>query len=139
MAEHGDAADPPVGGPLILGVREFGDREMPKVSDHQRLLDLYRRGVLTELEAANRIIELAVESDVNELVSHLPPELLMRVQRAVAEAPTTEDGWGQLIYIWAGSNTPECDPEATRERMRAAHRSGIDALRRHFGRGPGDA
>ena len=113
---------------------------MPKTSGLQFLLRLHQRGGFTDHEAAHWIINLAGTTDVGELVSNLPSELLTEVQRAVAKAPTTEEDWGRIIIICGDTFTcgQDYDPEAEQARMRSGYRAGVEVLRHHFGREEAD-
>jgi hypothetical protein len=101
---------------------------MPKPTGVQFLLRMYRRGALTDREAAARVIDLVAEADVAELVSQLPADLLARVRRELKESPTTEEGWGRMLLIRGGTFTADYDPDVERARWRF----GVEALRSYF-------
>jgi hypothetical protein len=102
---------------------------MPKPTGVLALVSLYRRGIITGHEAANQIIDLAaLEDDTAELINSLPSDLLAGVRQRVAEAPSTEQGWGGVVSIFAGSFTSDYDPAL----LQATHRSGVECLRCYF-------
>jgi hypothetical protein len=107
---------------------------MPKPCDYQGVVSLYNRGILTDLHAVGLLIDLAGHSDVGELVSSLPPELLAQVRQSVAESPSTDHEWDRTFSIFGGTykRDPDYDPAKEQARLRAVYRVGIEALRRHF-------
>jgi hypothetical protein len=106
---------------------------MPKPKGAPLMLSLYRRGIITGHEAANKIIHLAaVENDTAELINSLPSDLLAGVRQRVAEAPTTEQGWSGLISIYGGSFTSDYDTVASLALSEASYRAGIECLRCYF-------
>jgi hypothetical protein len=108
---------------------------MPKPTGYEGVISLHRRGVITDLEAVNQIIDYAGESDVKELVSRVPAALIVLLKERLATAPTSDEGWGRTIHIFGGTSprVPSYDREAEQVRRRAVYRKGIEALRFHFG------
>jgi hypothetical protein len=110
------------------------ERAVPKPTGVQRILSDYRRPVITDLDATCELIDLAGESNPDEMMAHLTSVLLESVRQEVAEAPTTDEGWGRVFFFVAGGFTPEDGPAARPERSRAAYHAGVEALRRYFNR-----
>jgi hypothetical protein len=108
---------------------------MPGPAGVHALLALNRRGVLTAYEFVNQFIDLAAaQADVRELVSPLPEELLVRVRQAVSDAPTTDEGWSDCLFIWGGVVLKELGPnyEAAMEQRRTNYRLGVENLRTYL-------
>jgi hypothetical protein len=104
-----------------------------KLTDAEIALRMCCKGLLPRLEAITRVIELAGESNAENIVAQLPDSLLADVRQTVAEAPTTEAGWAGVFVIVGGTFRSSYDHEGEQLRWRARYRAGVEALRHLFG------
>jgi hypothetical protein len=66
---------------------------MSKPTRIEEVMILHSRGIVTDAEALNQIIDYASESDVDELVSGIPARLIALLKERLAAAPTSDEGW----------------------------------------------
>jgi hypothetical protein len=76
---------------------------MSKPTGIEGVMVLHSRGVVTDVEALNQIINYASESDVDELVSGIPARLIALLKERLAAVPASDEGWEATIYIFGGT------------------------------------
>lgn len=98
--------------------------------EHTRLIDCYKRGVMTEFEVLLRIIPIVADS--GEAWLSLPKDWQHRITRAIQKAPQVAMDWDSMRIFHEGAWT---SPEAYEESEQRNHvltieyRRGVEALR----------
>jgi hypothetical protein len=77
----------------------FSDKSVAK------MVELYRRNVITLQELANQLIDLTDLDDIQSFVDRLPRDVVQAIQTRLAELPTNDDQWaGYWVPMLDGSD-----------------------------------
>jgi hypothetical protein len=99
-----------------------------------RAVRSYEDGSITHFEFTYVIAKVATEDNWRE-VAALPAEYLAMIRTHLDRMPTTDEGWGKMVVTCIAMYVRNADPEQIENNRRqeaAAHRRGVELLRRHL-------
>jgi hypothetical protein len=103
--------------------------------DPIKVVELYRRGVITLNEFTISVFKYMTESNILDFLRDCPEDLLIALRKESDRLPADDDapGWGRLITISSASYVPWVTPEEIercREEQRARYRDGLRLFRK---------